>query len=189
MDKIIVDDPSYLTTDIGPLINDEARQIIQHHKIRLDGLGKKIAAAPLSEDLKNQGSFFAPVAYEIDNLRLLEREIFGPILHVIRYRAKDIESVIDEINNTGYGLTFGIHSRIQNFVDKVTTRIKSGNIYVNKSTIGAVVGVQPFGGRGLSGTGPKAGGPQYLRAFACEKVISTDITASGGNASLVMLDD
>ena len=105
------------------------------------------------------------------------------------YKPKEIDQVIDQINGLGYGLTFGVHSRIESFIKKLTSRIKCGNIYVNRGTIGAVVGVQPFGGRAMSGTGPKAGGPQYLHAFATEKVISTDTTAAGGNASLVMLDE
>ncbi len=189
MQTLVIDNPSKIHTDIGPMINDHARMVVQHHKTRLDGFGKKIGEVPLNDTLKNQGSYFAPVAYEIPNISILEKEIFGPILHIIRYKAGDINTIIDDINALGFGLTFGIHSRIESFIEKVTTRIKAGNIYINKSTIGAVVGVQPFGGRGLSDTGPKAGGPQYLRAFAFEKVISRDITASGGNASLVMLED
>ncbi|MEM7617821.1 MAG: bifunctional proline dehydrogenase/L-glutamate gamma-semialdehyde dehydrogenase PutA [Pseudomonadota bacterium] len=189
MQAIKVGDPSYVSTDIGPLINEEARAIVQHHKVRLEGSGKKIAKVPIDKNLENQGTFFAPIAYEIPDINYLEKEIFGPVLHIIRFKANDIDKVIDEINATGFGLTFGIHSRIDSFIKKVTSRVKAGNVYVNKSTIGAVVGVQPFGGRGMSGTGPKAGGPQYLRAFATEKLISTDTTAAGGNTSLVMLDD
>lgn len=189
MQELEVGSPVDLSTDVGPLINEEALMHVQQHKTRLGGFGRKIAQAPLDEKLKGQGHFFAPVAYEIDGLDLLRGEVFGPVLHVIRYKREDIDLIIDEINNTGYGLTFGVHSRIQSFIDKVTERIKVGNVYVNRSTIGAVVGVQPFGGRGLSGTGPKAGGPQYLRAFATEKVISTDTTAAGGNTSLVMLEE
>ncbi len=189
MQTLKVGDPSELTTDIGPLISEEARAILQHHKIRLEGLGKKIAQIPMDKNLETQGTFFAPIAYEISNIGELNQEIFGPALHIIRFKANEIDQIIDDINATGFGLTFGIHSRIDSFINKVTSRILAGNVYVNKSTIGAVVGVQPFGGRGLSGTGPKAGGPQYLRAFASEKVISTDTTAAGGNTSLVMLDD
>lgn len=189
MQAIKVGDPSDISTDIGPLINEEARAIVQHHKVRLEGFGKKISEVPMEKNLENQGTFFAPIAYEISDINHLEKEIFGPVLHVIRFKATDIDKVIDEINATGFGLTFGIHSRIDSFIKKVTSRVKAGNVYVNKSTIGAVVGVQPFGGRGMSGTGPKAGGPQYLRAFATEKLISTDTTAAGGNTSLVMLDD
>ncbi|MEM8833320.1 MAG: bifunctional proline dehydrogenase/L-glutamate gamma-semialdehyde dehydrogenase PutA, partial [Pseudomonadota bacterium] len=189
MQSLKVGDPKNLDTDVGPLIDEESQMRLQHHKTKLDGYGQKIAQAPLTPEQKAKGCFFAPVAYEIPNLQYLDREHFGPILHVIRYAAKDIDTVLQEINETGYGLTFGVHSRIQSFINHVVDHINVGNVYVNKSTIGAVVGVQPFGGRGLSGTGPKAGGPQYLRAFATEKVVSTDITASGGNTSLVMLGD
>ena len=189
MQELRLGDPSEITTDIGPLIDEEALMRVQQHKTRLAGFGKKIAETPLEQSMKRYGHFFAPAAYEIDSLEFLQGEVFGPILHVIRFKANEIDHVIDEINDSGYGLTFGIHSRIQGFIDKVTDRIKVGNVYVNRSTIGAVVGVQPFGGRGLSGTGPKAGGPRYLHAFAVEKVISTDTTAAGGNASLVMIDE
>lgn len=181
--------PVQISTDIGPLIDEQALMHVQQHKTRLGGFGRKIAEAPLDMEMKKLGHFFAPCAFEINGLELLRGEVFGPILHIIRYKAEEIDTVIDDINATGYGLTFGIHSRIQGFIDKVIDRINVGNVYVNRGTIGAVVGVQPFGGRGLSGTGPKAGGPQYLRAFATEKVISTDTTAAGGNTSLVMMEE
>jgi RHH-type proline utilization regulon transcriptional repressor/proline dehydrogenase/delta 1-pyrroline-5-carboxylate dehydrogenase len=187
--ELRVGDPSDLSSDIGPLIDEEALMIVQKHKSALSGFGHKLAEAPLDNQLKAAGNFFAPAIFEIDSLNALEREIFGPILHVIRYKASDIDAVIDEINDTGYGLTFGIHSRIDSFIDDVSSRIHAGNVYVNRGTIGAVVGVQPFGGRGLSGTGPKAGGPYYLHGFATEQVISTDTTAAGGNASLVMIEE
>lgn len=184
-----VGNPRYISTDIGPLIDDEALMTVQKHKTGLAGYGQKIAEAAVDDVLKQHGHFFAPCVYEIDSLDTLKREVFGPVLHVIRYKVDDINKVIDEINETEYGLTFGIHSRIESFIKKVTARIKVGNVYVNRGTIGAVVGVQPFGGRGLSGTGPKAGGPHYLQAFATEQVISTDTTAAGGNATLVMIEE
>ncbi len=189
LQELTLDDPAYLKTDIGPLIDDEAKMRIQQHKTKLAGFGKKIAEAHLDHDLESQGHFFAPAIYEIPALDFLEAENFGPILHIIRFKSKEIDTLIDQINDQNFGLTFGIHSRIESFIQKCTTRINCGNIYVNRATIGAVVGVQPFGGRGLSGTGPKAGGPQYLKAFATEKVISTDTTAAGGNASLVMISE
>jgi RHH-type proline utilization regulon transcriptional repressor/proline dehydrogenase/delta 1-pyrroline-5-carboxylate dehydrogenase len=182
-------DPRYISTDIGPLIDDEALMTVQKHKTGLAGYGQKIAEAPVDEILKQQGHFFAPCLYEIDSLDTLKREVFGPVLHIIRYKADEINQVIEQINETAYGLTFGIHSRIESFIKKVTARVKVGNVYVNRGTTGAVVGVQPFGGRGLSGTGPKAGGPHYLHAFATEQVISTDTTAAGGNATLVMIEE
>ncbi len=180
---------SELATDIGPVIDEQALTMLQKHKSRLQGTSKKIAETPLRENLKSIGHYFAPMAYEIDDLSMLDREIFGPIVHVIRYKSDEIDAVIRDINETGYGLTFGLHSRVNSFVKYVTERIKVGNIYVNRGTIGAVVGTQPFGGCGLSGTGPKAGGLNYLQAFARERVISINTTAAGGNASLVMLDE
>jgi RHH-type proline utilization regulon transcriptional repressor/proline dehydrogenase/delta 1-pyrroline-5-carboxylate dehydrogenase len=189
MAQLRVGDPSALSTDVGPVIDEEALSLLQRHRSRLDGAGKLIAQAPLSEEQKHAGHFFAPVAYEIPALDFLKTEVFGPILHVIRFRGKEIDSVIKAVNDTGYGLTFGLHTRIQALADRVTGAVQVGNAYVNRSTIGAVVGVQPFGGHGLSGTGPKAGGPYYLQRFATEKVVSTNTTAAGGNASLVMLEE
>jgi RHH-type proline utilization regulon transcriptional repressor/proline dehydrogenase/delta 1-pyrroline-5-carboxylate dehydrogenase len=189
MSALAIGDPAELHTDVGPLIDEEAYQGVTHHKTKLEGFGRKIAQSTIDEEVVSQGHYFAPVAYQIDDIGLLKGEVFGPVLHVVPYKADKIDQVIEDINALGYGLTFGVHSRIESFITKLKTRIQCGNIYVNRGTIGAVVGVQPFGGRGLSGTGPKAGGPQYLHAFATEKVISTDTTAAGGNASLVMLDD
>jgi len=189
MQELKIGQPQDYETDIGPLVDQEALMNVQHHKTRLEGFSRKIATAPMDYYLGQQGNFFAPLAVEIQTLDFLKGEVFGPILHVIRYKADEIDKVIDEINDQGFALTFGVHSRVQSFVDKVTRRIKAGNVYVNRGTTGAVVGVQPFGGYRMSGTGPKAGGPQYLRAFATERVVSTDMTAAGGNASLVMLEN
>lgn len=187
MQQLKVGEPEYLYTDIGPVIDEEAKAALQKHKTKLEGIGTKIAETPYPDVLNHQGHFFAPVAYEITEMAEIKKENFGPILHVIRFAAGDIDRIIDDINAAGYGLTLGVHSRIDKTIERIQARAKVGNIYVNRNIIGAVVGVQPFGGHGLSGTGPKAGGPDYLRAFATEKVISRDITASGGNASLVML--
>lgn len=189
MKELKLGQPQDIETDVGPLIDAEAFMAVQAHKTRLEGFSRKVARTPMDPYLRQQGHFFAPLAVEIDTLDFLQDEIFGPILHVIRYKANDINAVIDDINAQGYGLTFGIHSRVESFIKHVTSRIKAGNVYVNRGTTGAVVGVQPFGGYRLSGTGPKAGGPEYLKAFAVEKVTSTDITAAGGNAFLVMLED
>ena len=147
-----------------------------------------IAVAPMLEDTAH-GTFFAPRAYELKELDQLQREVFGPVLHVIRWKADQLDAVIDQINATGYGLTLGIHSRIDGTIDRIVSRAKVGNIYVNRNQIGAVVGVQPFGGQGLSGTGPKAGGPHYLPRFATEKTVTVNTTAAGGNASLLTLGD
>ena len=185
----VVGDPMDISTDIGPVIDAGALAILQEHRKKLDKIGSFIAETPVSEDLARQGHFFAPVAYEIKDIRELEREVFGPILHVIRFKGEALEQVIDDINATGYGLTLGVHSRIAQHMDKITGNAHVGNAYVNRTMIGAVVGVQPFGGHGLSGTGPKAGGPHYLYRFCTEKVVCTDTTRQGGNASLVTLEE
>lgn len=188
MAQIKIADPAMLSTDVGPIIDQDALNILQSHARKMDQQAKLIARVEMPAGLEG-GTYFAPVAYEIEGIEDLEREVFGPVLHVVRYRAKDIDKVIDAVNNTGYGLTLGIHSRVDRSVEYISQRIRVGNCYVNRSMIGAVVGVQPFGGEGLSGTGPKAGGPHYLNRFVTERVISVDTTASGGNASLLSQGD
>jgi RHH-type transcriptional regulator, proline utilization regulon repressor / proline dehydrogenase / delta 1-pyrroline-5-carboxylate dehydrogenase len=136
-----------------------------------------------------KGRFFAPLAVALPGLAALEREIFGPIIHVVDYRASELDQVIEQLNGMGYGLTLGIHTRIDAVAERIAARARVGNIYVNRNMIGAVVGVQPFGGCGLSGTGPKAGGPHYLARFATEQTISINTAAVGGNASLLSLAD
>ncbi len=186
MKELRVGDPWTYSNDIGPVIDEDARKILQAHAERMDKEARLIYRCELPKGTEN-GTFFAPCAYEIDSLQQLEREVFGPVLHVIRYRASELDSVIEAINGTGYGLTFGMHSRIDNTVRYVTERMHVGNAYVNRNMIGAVVGVQPFGGEGLSGTGFKAGGPRYLYRFAGEQTLCVDTTAAGGNASLMSL--
>ena len=151
--------------------------------------GRLVAQAEIPDNLANNDQLFAPVAYEISNIHILDGEVFGPVLHILRFHIDQLRFVVNQINRSGYGLTFGMHSRIQTRQDKVAEMIAAGNVYINRSMTGAVVGVQPFGGMGLSGTGPKAGGPHYLYGFATEKVITVDTTASGGNASLLSIDD
>ena len=136
-----------------------------------------------------RGHFLAPAAFEIPSLSVLKGEVFGPVLHVLRYRAGDEEALVDALNDTGYALTLGIHSRIDATAHRIVARTRAGNVYVNRNVIGAVVGVQPFGGEGLSGTGPKAGGPHYLLRFATERTLTIDTTAAGGNAQLLSLAD
>lgn len=187
MEQLSVGDPGLLSTDVGPVIDDGARQELLDHRKKLDGLGALIYEILLDKTLISQGSFFAPCVFEIEDIGQLDREVFGPVLHVVRFKREGLGDLIDQINTTGYGLTFGVHSRVESFQQEIAHRIKVGNVYVNRSMIGAVVGVQPFGGQGLSGTGPKAGGPRYLHRFALEKTISIDTTASGGNTSLVMM--
>lgn len=189
MQNLRIGNPFELSSDLGPVIDEDALSTLIRHRAKLDGFGKKIAEAPLPEALTGQGHYFAPVAYEIQSLSELSREVFGPVLHIIRYKAKDLDNVITEVNASGYGLTLGVHSRIEATIKKITAEARVGNAYVNRTMIGAVVGVQPFGGCGLSGTGPKAGGPHYLPRFATEKVITINTTASGGNASLVTLEE
>ncbi len=189
MAELTVGDPRLLLTDVGPVIDADALAMLDDHKARMQAEAKLIYQCELSPEQRHAGHFFGPMAYEIQDLSVLTREVFGPCLHVIRYAAKDLPQIVKAINATGYGLTFGIHSRIENTVDYLLNEVRVGNVYVNRSIIGAVVGVQPFGGEGLSGTGPKAGGPNYLRRLCCEKSISINTTASGGNASLMSLSE
>jgi len=147
--------------DIGPVITDEAKRVIDNHIESMRRLGRKVDQLPLGPEPAN-GTFVGPTIIEIESLRDLTREVFGPVLHVVRYKRDDLERLIGDINATGYGLTFGLHTRLDETIAYVTDRIRVGNIYINRNVIGAVVGAQPFGGRGLSGTGPKAGGPLYL---------------------------
>ncbi len=187
--ELKVCDPVDLSADIGYIIDEGAKETLDNHIAYIEQHGKLIAKAELDKKASDNGRMFAPAAYEIDDVSVLKEEVFGPVLHVVRFKGPELGDMLDQINSTGYGLTFGLHSRIQSRSERVHKVINAGNIYVNRSMTGAIVGVQPFGGMGLSGTGPKAGGPHYLHAFAVEKHVSIDTTASGGNASLVSLDD
>jgi len=186
MAELETGDPINLATDIGPIIDAQARQKLEEHLEKMTRRGYEIFRAPDAKT--NSGHFFSPALLEIETIGNLEREVFGPVLHVVRYSAESLDTVLDEINATGYGLTLGIHSRIDETVEYICNRVHAGNIYVNRNIIGAIVGSQPFGGEGLSGSGPKAGGPRYLHRFATERTISTDTTAAGGNASLMSMD-
>jgi len=186
--ELSVGDPAFLSSDVGPVIDEDARRLLVAHAERMDREGKLLCQVKLHDDCV-KGTYFAPRAYEIDNLAMLEREVFGPILHVIRYPANELDKVLDAIGNTGYGLTLGIHSRIDSTHRYIHNRLRVGNTYVNRNQIGATVGVQPFGGEGLSGTGPKAGGPRYLHRFAVERTLTIDTTAAGGNAALMSMDE
>ncbi|UPU49158.1 bifunctional proline dehydrogenase/L-glutamate gamma-semialdehyde dehydrogenase PutA [Xanthomonas translucens pv. undulosa] len=188
MAELKIGDPGLLSTDVGPVIDADALQLLTDHAARMDREARLIAVAA-NDDGTAHGSFFAPRAYELQSLAQLQREIFGPVLHVIRWKADQLDAVIEQINATGYGLTVGVHSRIDETIERIAARVQVGNVYVNRNQIGAVVGVQPFGGQGLSGTGPKAGGPHYLLRFATEKVVTVNTTAAGGNASLLTLGD
>lgn len=164
MDELVVGKPTQLTTDIGPVIDAEAQQNLLAHINRMKGVAKAYHEIKTAADVdSNNSTFVRPILFELNNLNELQREVFGPVLHVIRYRASELDQLIDQINAKGYALTSGVHSRIEGTVEHVRDRIEAGNIYVNRNIVGAVVGVQPFGGHGLSGTGPKAGGPFYLQ--------------------------
>jgi RHH-type proline utilization regulon transcriptional repressor/proline dehydrogenase/delta 1-pyrroline-5-carboxylate dehydrogenase len=182
MDELKLGDPFLLETDIGPVIDEEARKNLQSHVDTLDA--KLLKKLPVPSELAN-GVFFPPHVFEISGIQQLKREVFGPVLHVARWKANELDKVCDAINATGYGLTLGIHSRIDETAAFIRDRIHAGNVYVNRNQIGAVVGVQPFGGEGLSGTGPKAGGPNYLQRFSLERTYTVNTTAAGGNASLL----
>ncbi|HYN00607.1 MAG TPA: L-glutamate gamma-semialdehyde dehydrogenase, partial [Aestuariivirgaceae bacterium] len=187
MAELRIGDPLDYATDVGPVIDEEAQKNLESHKRTMASAGKKIIDLPVPPALAHS-LFVSPAAFELENLTLLTREVFGPILHVVRFAGDKLGEVCDQINNTGYGLTLAVHTRIETTVDEIRARIKVGNMYVNRNQIGAVVGSQPFGGEGLSGTGPKAGGPHYLHRFATERVLSVDTTASGGNAALMSME-
>jgi len=189
MRELSVGDPMQLSSDVGPVIDGDAQQMLTAHIDRMRREGTLLAQTAIDPAISQHGTFVPPTAFEIDSLKRLPNEVFGPILHVIRYQRDRLDEVIDAINGTGYGLTFGVHSRIERVARRICRRINAGNTYVNRNTIGALVGVQPIRGMGLSGTGPKAGGPHYLHRFATEKHISINTTAAGGNTSLVTLGD
>ena len=162
MRELAVGDPSRLATDVGPIIDEEAKRALEAHVARMEREAHSVARTPVDTQLVAQGHFVAPAAFEIRSLSALKREVFGPVLHVLRYASDDLDALIDALNDTGYALTLGVHSRIDATVDRIVARTRAGNVYVNRNIVGAVVGVQPFGGEGLSGTGPKAGGPLYV---------------------------
>lgn len=186
MAELKLGNPEDFATDVGPVIDEDARQSLEAHKARMRTEARTILDLPLPEACA-KGTFVSPAAYEIPAVSLLKREVFGPVLHVVRFAGDRLAEVCAALNATGYGLTLGLHTRIETTAAEVRRLVRVGNIYVNRNQIGAVVGAQPFGGEGLSGTGPKAGGPHYLHRFATERVCSTDTTASGGNAALMSM--
>jgi RHH-type proline utilization regulon transcriptional repressor/proline dehydrogenase/delta 1-pyrroline-5-carboxylate dehydrogenase len=183
-----IGNPLDLATDIGPVINASSRAGLEKHIGRMHEEAKLIAKGDLPEGLEN-GTFLAPHIFEIPSLSALKDEEFGPILHVIRFSPGDIDKVMQEVKDTGFGLTFGVHSRIEGHWLDLFSKNAVGNTYVNRNMIGAVVGVQPFGGMGLSGTGPKAGGPHYMLRFATEKILTINTAAIGGNTELFRLNE
>ncbi|HEV7694439.1 MAG TPA: bifunctional proline dehydrogenase/L-glutamate gamma-semialdehyde dehydrogenase PutA [Hyphomonadaceae bacterium] len=186
LDVLTLGDPADPATDVGPIIDAEARDTLLKHLAAIRPRAVKITQADIGQ-LKDKGTFFAPAIVELPSLSLIDKEVFGPILHVIRYDPDDIENVGAELSAKGYGLTLGVHSRLEGFAEKVKAAVRAGNVYVNRSIIGAVVGVQPFGGMGLSGTGPKAGGPHYVARFATERTVTVNIAAQGGDPTLLNL--
>jgi RHH-type proline utilization regulon transcriptional repressor/proline dehydrogenase/delta 1-pyrroline-5-carboxylate dehydrogenase len=183
MDALVIGDPALAVTDVGPVIDAEAKAALDKHLVRLKHKAKVLHTLPTPQT----GTFFAPVLAEIPAADFLEREVFGPVLHVVRYQPEDLEQVAGALAARRYGLTLGIHSRIESFAADVQRLVPAGNAYVNRSMTGAVVGVQPFGGEGLSGTGPKAGGPHALLRYAVERALSVNITAQGGDPTLLNL--
>ena len=179
MREWVMGNPDRMHTDVGPVIDEDARARIEQHIAQLQAQGQPVTRMARDESA-GQGHFVMPTIIEIDSIERLQREVFGPVLHVLRYRREQLPEVLDAINATGYGLTFGVHSRIDETIAQVTHKVQAGNIYVNRNVIGAVVGVQPFGGMGLSGTGPKAGGPLYLY-----RLLQT--SPAQGNAALAAL--
>jgi RHH-type proline utilization regulon transcriptional repressor/proline dehydrogenase/delta 1-pyrroline-5-carboxylate dehydrogenase len=178
--ELKIGDPGDPATHIGPVIDAEAKRRLDAHIARM----KKEARVHFAGTAPG-GNFVAPHIFELSDASELTEEVFGPILHLVRYRADKLGHVLQSIERTGYGLTLGIHSRIDDTIEDVIDRLQVGNIYVNRNMIGAVVGVQPFGGHGLSGTGPKAGGPHYLARFATEQTVTINTAAAGGNAALM----
>jgi RHH-type transcriptional regulator, proline utilization regulon repressor / proline dehydrogenase / delta 1-pyrroline-5-carboxylate dehydrogenase len=188
--ELNVADPALLATDVGPLIDDEAFEGIRGHVQRLRREARLLGETPVASNFPR---LLAPVAFEIARIADLKAEIFGPVLHVVRWgpqqsgegAARDVAEVVRQINALGYGLTLGIQTRIDSRARRIAEAARIGNVYVNRNMIGAVVGVQPFGGEGLSGTGPKAGGPHYLYRFCAEQTVTVNTAAAGGNAELL----
>jgi RHH-type proline utilization regulon transcriptional repressor/proline dehydrogenase/delta 1-pyrroline-5-carboxylate dehydrogenase len=188
MDELKIGDPFDLATDIGPIIDEEARSNLQAHAKRMTKEATLLRKLDV-DSLLDHGVFFPPHVFAIESMSVLTREVFGPILHVVRFAADRFDSVCDAINTSNYGLTLGLHSRIGATADFFRERVRVGNFYVNRNQIGAVVEAQPFGGERLSGTGPKTGGPHYLQRFALERSFTVNSAAAGGNVTLLSLDE
>jgi RHH-type proline utilization regulon transcriptional repressor/proline dehydrogenase/delta 1-pyrroline-5-carboxylate dehydrogenase len=187
MDELSIGDPAMLATDVGPAIDEASRALLATHVDKMSSDATIVHRCTLPEATRS-GTYFAPTLIEINSMDQLQHEVFGPVLHVLRFKSKNLAATIDAINATGFGLTMGLHSRIDSRAREVAEMSGAGNIYINRNMVGAVVGVQPFGGRGLSGTGPKAGGPHYLPRFGSEYSVSNNVSAVGGNAALLSLD-
>ncbi|MGD9770014.1 MAG: L-glutamate gamma-semialdehyde dehydrogenase, partial [Pseudolabrys sp.] len=186
--ELALGDPREPSTHVGPVIDAEAKDKLDRWIARMAGQGRVRFRWDDDRTLPEGGTYVPPTIVALDRARDLREEVFGPILHVVRWQASELDRLLDDIAGNGYGLTLGIHSRIDATVEQVIARLANGNVYVNRNMIGAVVGTQPFGGTGLSGTGPKAGGPNYLRRFASEQVVTINTAAAGGNASLLAIE-
>jgi RHH-type transcriptional regulator, proline utilization regulon repressor / proline dehydrogenase / delta 1-pyrroline-5-carboxylate dehydrogenase len=184
MKCLVIGDPADPATDVGPVISTEARQRLRRHAQRMNAEAKLLYSCPV-EHCADRGHFFGPQLFELNSSGQLKTEEFGPILHVFRYRGEALAQVLDTIRSTGFGLTLGVHSRLESMAELAFRSLPVGNTYVNRNMIGAVVGVQPFGGQGLSGTGPKAGGPNYLQRFATERTLTINTAAIGGAVELL----
>ncbi|MDP1789792.1 MAG: aldehyde dehydrogenase family protein, partial [Methylibium sp.] len=192
LQELAVGDPAAYATDVGPVIDAEAHAAITRHLERLDRDATLLARRAVPDGPAG-ARHIAPSAYEIARIADLRQEVFGPVLHIVRWGpgtaarggAADVEALIGQINALGYGLTLGVQTRIDSRAQRIAHAARVGNVYVNRNMIGAVVGVQPFGGEGLSGTGPKAGGPLYLYRFCAEQVVTVNTAAAGGNAALL----
>jgi RHH-type proline utilization regulon transcriptional repressor/proline dehydrogenase/delta 1-pyrroline-5-carboxylate dehydrogenase len=184
-EELKLGDPSQPSTDVGPIIDANQKRMLAEH---IDDM-RKTQKVRYAGTAPAEGNFFAPHIVELDKPESLTKEVFGPVLHVVRWKARELPGAIEAVQKSGYGLTLGVHSRISETISTITNALDVGNVYVNRNMIGAVVGTQPFGGSGLSGTGFKAGGPNYLMRFALEQVISVNTAAAGGNASLIAIGE
>lgn len=188
MDELSIGDPAELTTDVGPVIDAEARAQLLAHVAELSAAGHLLHVARNGAG-SERGTFVSPHLFSIETVEALKQEHFGPLLHVVRFRSQDLHKHLTQLRATGYGLTLGVHTRIEATARSIFDASIAGNVYINRNMIGAVVGVQPFGGHGLSGTGPKAGGPLYLQRFATERVMTINTAATGGNVALLRLEE
>ncbi|NVJ50138.1 MAG: bifunctional proline dehydrogenase/L-glutamate gamma-semialdehyde dehydrogenase PutA [Gammaproteobacteria bacterium] len=188
MKELHVGDPAYLATDVGPVIDQKALSSLEQHAEEMQQKATLLYQCECDND-NSHATFFAPRLYEIKNIDVLTREVFGPCVHVVRFKAKDIDNIIEQVNGTGFGLTMGIHTRIEERANELARLSRAGNVYINRNMIGAIVGVQPFGGRGLSGTGPKAGGPNYLQRLTKEKATPKEVFLEGITDDAAMSSD
>jgi RHH-type proline utilization regulon transcriptional repressor/proline dehydrogenase/delta 1-pyrroline-5-carboxylate dehydrogenase len=187
--ELKIGDPRDPATHVGPVIDSDAREKLETWIAEQAHAGRVRFRYDLDQTLPARGLYVPPTVVELDSAGDLKEEVFGPVLHVVRWRADEMDALLDDIARNGTALTLGIHSRIDLTVERIAARLQNGNVYVNRNMIGAVVGTQPFGGAGSSGTGPKAGGPNYLRRFAVEQVVTVNTAAAGGNAGLLAQDE